>query len=181
MGHPVSYLLAAVLAAVSLSAHAGNCNPHAQKRVVKGRQPTADTLYAHIQHVGAGSWQAGFDKETFVYVGDVHIKPSKSGESEKIYRIGHLKTIAGRQCIEFDRLFIFGAKDEYLGQYASVEVDAKKIKVRGSTLLFPFDPKNGNTLDLSEGPPAKAWLDGDNPEWIAAPAPASSTVSPPVK
>lgn len=171
-GHLGIYLLGMALAAASFSASAGSCNPHAQKRVVKGRQPTANTLYAHIQHVGAGSWQAGFDTETFVYVGDVHVK--KSG---KTYKIGHLKTIALRRCIPFQRLFIFDDKDKYLGQYAPVEVDPKKIKIRGSTLLFPFAPKDGNTIDFSKGPPAETHLDGYSQNWEAAPS--ATTASPP--
>lgn len=159
--------LALAAACMSASAMAG-CNPHAQKRVVKGKQPTADTLYAHIQHVGAGSWQAGFDTETFVYVGDVHAK------SGKIYKVGHLHTIAMRKCIAFDRLFIFDAKDNYLGQYAPVEVDSKKIKIKGSTLIFPFDTKGGNKLDLKDGPPANIRLDGDDIGWEPALAPGTA-------
>ncbi|HEY1772642.1 MAG TPA: hypothetical protein VGH91_05560 [Gammaproteobacteria bacterium] len=171
--HPGIYLFAVALAVVSFSASAGTgCNINANKRVVIGHRPTAATLYSHIQNVGAGSWQAGFDTETFVYIGDVHIKPSKSGEPEKIYKIGHLKTIATRQCIEFDRLFIFGAKDEYLGQYAPVEVNAKKIKIQGTSLVFPFHKKDGNTLDLKDGPPAKTQLDGDEVDWAPNPNPA---------
>ena len=164
-GHLVVYLLLAASLS-SLPAHAGSCNPHAQKRVVKGPQPTADTLYAHLQHVGAGSWQAGFDTETFTYVGDAHTK------SKKTYKVGYLKTIATRQCIAFERLFIFDDKDVYLGQYTPVEVDPKKIKIRGAKLVFPFH--DGNTLDLKDGPPAKARLDGEDYEWEAAPAPATA-------
>ncbi len=175
--YPFIYLLAAALL-LPASAHAGGaCNTKAQKRVVIGKRPTANTLYAHIQGVGMGSWISGFDKETFVYIGDVHTK------SGKTYKIGHLKTIAGRECIAFQRLFIFDAKDNYLGQYAPVEVDAKKISIHGSTLVFPFNPKSGNKLDLSKGPPAKASLDGYDQDWSPAPAlnppPAPSTAPPP--
>ena len=144
------------------------CDTHAQKRVVTGKQPTAATLYSHIRNIGVGSWQTGFDKEAFVYVGDVRAR------SGKTYKIGHLKTLATRQCIEFDRLFIFDAKDTYLGQYAPVEVNPKKIKIEGTTLVFPFHKKDGNTLDFKDGPPAKTQLDGDEVDWESAPAPSDA-------
>ena len=174
-GHPTIYLLAAALAAFCFSAPArAGCNPHAQQRVVKGRKPTANTLYAHIQGVGAGSWQVGFDTETFDYIGDVHTK------SGKTYKIGHLRTIAGRHCLVLQRLFVFDAKEAYLGQYASVEVDPKQIKIQGTVLIFPYHKNDGNTLDLKDGPPTEVKLDGDNVEWEPAPAPPppSGTASP---
>lgn len=162
-GHPLVYLLAAGLLLPGL-AHAGSgCDTNAQKRVVVGPQPTANALYAHIQHVDMGSWLDGFDEETFVYIGEVHTK------SGKTYKIGHLTTTWGLACRATQRLFIFDAKNDYLGQYAPVEVDAKRIQIQGSVLIFPFDSKDGNKLDLSKGPPAAAWLDGDNPEWTPAP------------
>ncbi|HEV2112468.1 MAG TPA: hypothetical protein VGT99_14010 [Gammaproteobacteria bacterium] len=166
-GYRVVYLLLAA-SLLPPPAHAGSCNPHAQRRVVKGPQPTANTLYAHIQHVGAGSWQAGFDTETFVYVGDVHAK------SGKIYKIGHLKTLALRDCTPFQRLFIFDAKDHYLGQYAPVEVDPKRIMIQGTELVFPFRKNDGNTLDLKDGPPVKTRLDGDDIGWEPAPDPGTA-------
>ncbi|HEY4127615.1 MAG TPA: hypothetical protein VGN70_06180 [Gammaproteobacteria bacterium] len=168
----MKYPVVCLLLAVALPAHAytgKRCDTNANKRTVIGKQPTANTLYAHIQNVDMGSWVGGFDNETFVYVGDVHIKSGKPKEPDKIYKIGHLKTTAGKSCIAFQRLFIFDTNDNYLGQYAPIEVDAKKIKIRGTTLLFPFAAKDGNKLDLSKGPPAEAKLDGDSEEWSAAP------------
>jgi len=167
--------LAVAFAAASFSASAADgCGTNAMRRVVVGPQPTANALYAHIQHVDMGSWQTGFDEETFVYIGEVHTN------SGKTYKIGHLKTSWGPACRATQRLFIFDAGDRYLGQYAPVVVDAKHIRIQGSALLFPFDPQDGNKLDLKEGPPPKAWLDGDNPEWTPAPAaPTPGTAPPP--
>lgn len=171
-GHPFVFLLAASLLAAP--AYAAGCNPYAQKRVVKGQQPTADTLYARTRNLG--SWVSGFEQETFVYIGDVHVK---SGKSEKIFKIGHLHTLAGRTCIPFDRLFIFDANDNYVGQYFPVVVAPKKVKIQGSVLVFPFKPKDGNKLDLSNGPPANVRLDGDTPDWEPAPEPESGQGAPP--
>ena len=174
--HPVLYLLAAALAAVSLGASAGTgCDTNAQKRVVVGPKPTANLLYTAIRNVDEGAWKDGFDIETFTYVGNVL---TKSGTT---YKIGFLETVWGESCRATNRLLIFDAQNKYLGQYYGIDTDPTKIQIRKGVLSFPFESKDGNKLDLDEGPPAKAWLDGDNPEWSAAPAPASSTVSPPVK
>jgi len=160
--HPLHLLLAASLLASQAQA-GGSCDPHAQKRVVTGKQPTADTLYAHLQQAHAGPWVAGFDTETFAYIGEVHAK------SGKRYKVGYLKTLGGRTCIAFERLYLFDDKGTYLGQYAPVEVDPAKVKIEGSSLSFPF--KDGNVLDLGKGPPAQVRLDGDDVNWEPASAP----------
>lgn len=154
------YLLLAAWVLPAYAYTGKGCDTNANKRFVKGRQPTADTLYAHIQRVDSGSWEGGFDKETFVYIGEVHTK------SGKTYKVGHLKTTAWKTCVAFERLFIFDAKDKYLGQYAPVEANPKDIKIEGSKVIFPFH--DGNILDLKDGPPAQVRLDGEFDQWLVA-------------
>lgn len=138
------------------------CHSDSEKRIVAGQQSTASTLYAHIQHIDMGSWDKDFWDETFTYIGDAH---TKSGVT---YKIGFLETIWGESCRATLRLFIFDIRNKYLGQYYGIEVKGKDIKINGAALLFPFDASEGNTLDLENGPPKRAWLDGDNPSWIPA-------------
>ena len=138
------------------------CGPDLEKQIVVGQQPTAGTLYTHIQHVEMGAVDKDFWDETFTYIGDAH---TKSGVT---YKIGFLEVIWGQSCRATQRLFIFDKDNKYLGQYYGIEVDAKDIKISGAVLHFPFDANDGNTLDLENGPPKQAWLDGDNPRWYPA-------------
>jgi hypothetical protein len=147
------------------SAHDKPCHTDIDKRIVVGRQPTAKYLYARIRHVKMGAWNDGFWDETFTYIGDVH---STSG---KIYKIAYLSTIWGESCHATNRLFVFNGDNKYLGQYDDIMVDPMKIKIRGTQIIFPYDTGDGNKLDLELGPPSKAWLDGENPEWSPAQPP----------
>lgn len=158
-----TYLLAAVFAAASFSASAGTgCDTNAKKRVVIGPKPTADTLYAHLHGLDMGAWEDGFSEETFTYIGEVRTKAGKT------YRIGYLSTVWGEACRATSRLYIFDGDDRPLGHYDGVIMDPRKVAISGAELKFRFDPKDGNTLDLGNGPPEQAWLDGDNEDWTPA-------------
>lgn len=159
-GHPGIYLLAVALAAGCFSASAGaGCDTNAQKRLVVGPKPTADVLYAHLHEVDMGAWDDGFSEETFTYIGEVHTKAGKT------YKIGYLSTEWGEACRATNRLYIFDGENRPLGHYYGIGIDPRKIIINGTTLKLPLDPNSGNTLDLENGPPKEAWLDGDNPEW----------------
>lgn len=172
-GNPFIYLLLAAL--LPTLAQAGSCNPHAQKRVVIGPKPTADTLYAHLHGLDMGAWEDGFSEETFTYIGETRTKAGKT------YRIGYLNTVWGQACRATSRLYIFDGDDRPLGHYDGIITDPRKVTITGTVLKFKFDPSDGNTLDLGNGPPERARLDGDNEDWTPArpeaspPAPAAST------
>lgn len=144
------------------SAHDSPCHIDVEKRIVVGRQPTANVLYAHIKHVEMGSWPNGFWDETFTYIGDAQ------ATSGKTYRIAYLRTIWGNSCRATNRLFIFDGDNKYLGQYYGIMVDPMDIRITGAQVTFPFDANDGNSFSLENGPPDTVWLDGDNPEWTAA-------------
>jgi hypothetical protein len=131
------------------------CGKSYEKRIVKGTAPTATMLYAKIKKIESGAWKKGFWEETFSYIGDVHTR------NGKVYKIGFLTTIWGQACRATHRLFIFGSDNSYLGQYDGIT--DPPVKISGSVLYFPYDAQVGNSLDLENGPPAQAWLDGQNP------------------
>ena len=135
------------------------CTGH-EKRIVKGDEPTANVLYKKLKDIESGSWESGFWNETFTYIGDAHTK------SGKVYRIGFLITVWGEACRATNRLFIFNSDNVCLGQYG--DISEPPIRIVGSVLHFPVDDKDGSTLDLESAPPATAWLDGKNPEWMPA-------------
>jgi hypothetical protein len=136
------------------------CGNGHEKRIVKGVDPTATVLYKKLKNIELGSWESGFWEETFTYIGDAHTK------SGKLYRIGFLTTVWEAACRTTNRLFIFNSNNVCLGQYG--DISEPPIKIVGPVLYFPFDGQDGSTLDLESGPPATAWLDGENPEWMPA-------------
>ncbi len=84
----------------------------------------------------------------------------------KAFKLGNLITIWGNSCRATNRFFIFDADNKVLGQYDGLMIDdPNKIVITGGTVIFPFDPKYGNSLDLENGPPATAWLDGDTEDF----------------
>lgn len=136
------------------------CGDVHEKRIVEGVEPTATALYKKIKNIESGAWKNGFWVETFAYIGEVHTR------NGKVYKIGFLTTEWGEACRATNRLFIFSSDNACLGQYGGIM--EPPVKILGSVLYFPFDDQNGNTLDLENGPPAQAWIDGENPEWMPA-------------
>lgn len=155
------FAIALLLPAIGL-AESNSCNTNAEKRTVIGKEPTAKVLYAKLANIELGSWKSGFSDETFTYIGIVHTKKRKT------YKIGYLSTVWGESCRATNRLFIFDGNNKYLGQYDGIMLDPKRVWIAGAVLHFPFKSDDGNTLDLANGPPESAWLDGENPEWIPA-------------
>lgn len=150
----------ALLIPILASADEPPCHNTNEQRIVVGSEPTASTLYSRIRNIDLGAWKNGFWDETFTYVGDAHTHAGKT------YKVGFLRTVWGESCRATLRLFIFDDSNNYLGQYYGIM--SAPTKIVGATLYFPFKPEEGNTLDLEKGPPKRAWLDGDNPEWRPA-------------
>lgn len=153
-------IIALLLIPVVAFAAGPPCGNVHEKRTVKGVEPTATALYNELKNIESGSWKDGFWDETFIYIGDARTK------SGKVYRIGFLATVWGEACRATNRLFIFNSDNVCLGQYGDMR--EPPVKISGGILYFPFNVMEGNTLDLENGPPATAWLDGENPEWVPA-------------
>jgi hypothetical protein len=153
-------IIALLLIPVVAFAAGSPCGNAHKKRTVKGAEPTASALYYELKSIESGSWKDGFWDETFMYIGDARTK------SGNVYRIGFLTTVWGEACRATNRLFIFNSDNVCLGQYGDMR--EPPVKISGSILYFPFKVMEGNTLDLENGPPATAWLDGENPEWVPA-------------
>lgn len=136
------------------------CHTTVGKRVVLGHEPTADALYAQLRTIELGSWDSDFWVETFTYIGDVHTKRGQT------FKLGNLKTVWGISCRATNRFFIFDVNNKVLGHYYGLIIDdPNEIVIKGDTVIFPFDPKDGNSLDLANGPPDEAWLDGDTEDF----------------
>jgi len=64
------------------------------------------------------------------------------------------------------RLLVFGLNEKALTYLGGYGVTGRPVAIVGAKIKFPFPKEWGDEIDFSAGPPRRAWLDGENPEFF---------------
>lgn len=143
-------------------AHAkdAGCQPQRGLRTMIGPEPITAQLRVAVETTTDLLFNTGrFDEERFNYIGLISFP---SGGS---WHVVLLETIWGCSHRSTPRLLIFSSSASYLGQYS--HAIGRKPRIEGKNVVFDdIAPGAGDRILFSEsGPPAHAWIDGENPEF----------------
>jgi len=58
------------------------------------------------------------------------------------------------------KFMLFLENGIFLGMYTGIVFDIESIIINDQMIIFPFDSKDGNIIDFSNGIPDRVWIDG---------------------